>query len=127
MSDTCRYAVLRRPTCWVVQIPQELAGARHHSWLLIRDSFLQGRDLRNAGTGDHTWQRWQLPWPLHRLEYACVPVDRPEKTLALNTFGRINEQIPIRPQGVVEGCAHLPLEVAIEIDHKVSAGDAIDV
>ena len=67
------------------------------------------------------WQ-WRLPArPLHCLDCARVPLNGPEKTLALNTFRKTDEQIPIRPQSVAEGCAHLPLD-AIEILEEAVLG-----
>src|SRR5262249_16724734 len=94
------------------------------SWLAIIPCQSRQRDAR---TRDGAWQRWQLTRPIHSLEYPRLPVDDPKKALALDTFGRANEQIAIVSQGIVEGCAHLSLQLAVEIDQQIAARHEVDV
>src|SRR5262249_35784992 len=64
---------------------------------------------------------------LQRLEDARVPVDHPEQRVALDVLRRAHEQETVGLERIVKRGADLRLQVAVEIDEQVAAGDQVDV
>src|SRR5262249_52298774 len=84
------------------------------------------RRLVYARAGYHSRQWRQLAGSPQGLEDARLSIHRAEQ-LAVYRLGRTHEQISVPPQRIVERAADLVLQLAVEIDQKVAAGDQVDM